>query len=180
MLDAYRLGKRARDRAFAAAIRGSFAEFGNGTRLCLPVQVWGESRIRLGENVTVGEDSWLHALGPSGRITIGSDSSMSGHLVISAIQEITLGRRVLIARGVYIADHNHRRDDMNTAIADQGLADVSPVEIGDGAWLGQNVVVLPGARIGAGAVIGANAVVMSEVPAHAVAVGAPARVVGRT
>jgi acetyltransferase-like isoleucine patch superfamily enzyme len=37
----------------------------------------------------------------------------------------------------------------------------------------------PGVTIGAGAVIGANAVVLEDVPARAVAVGAPARVVRR-
>ena len=51
--------------------------------------------------------------------------------------------------------------------------------IGDGAWLGQNVVVCPGVTIGRGAVIGANAVVLDDVPDYAVAVGVPASVVRR-
>jgi acetyltransferase-like isoleucine patch superfamily enzyme len=42
------------------------------------------------------------------------------------------------------------------------------------------VVVGPGVRIGRGAVIGANSVVLGDVPDHEVAVGAPARVLGRT
>jgi acetyltransferase-like isoleucine patch superfamily enzyme len=62
-------------------------------------------------------------------------------------------------------------------VLDQGVEQIEPVEIGDGAWLGQNVVVGPGVRIGRGAVIGANSVVLSDVPDHCVAVGAPARVV---
>ena len=61
----------------------------------------------------------------------------------------------------------------------QGVTRVAPVEIGDGAWLGENVVIGPGVRIGRGAVVGANAVVLQSVPDHAVAVGAPARVVRR-
>jgi acetyltransferase-like isoleucine patch superfamily enzyme len=51
------------------------------------------------------------------------------------------------------------------------------VEIGDGALLGQNVVVCPGVRIGRGAVVGANSVVRDDIPDRAIAVGAPARVV---
>jgi acetyltransferase-like isoleucine patch superfamily enzyme len=84
---------------------------------------------------------------------------------------------VLLARGVYIADHGHAFDDRTRAVLDQGIDRVAPVEIGEGAWLGQNVVVGPGVRIGRGAVIGANAVVLDDVPDHAVAVGVPARVV---
>lgn len=53
----------------------------------------------------------------------------------------------------------------------------APVLIDDGAWLGQNLVVCPGVRIGKGAVVGANSVVLSNVPDNAVAVGAPARIV---
>ncbi len=56
-------------------------------------------------------------------------------------------------------------------------SNVRPVTIGDGAWLGQGVVVCPGVNIGRGAVIGAGSVVRHDVPAYTVAVGAPARVV---
>jgi acetyltransferase-like isoleucine patch superfamily enzyme len=78
---------------------------------------------------------------------------------------------------VYVADHSHAFADTTRAVLDQGIDRVAPVEIGDGAWLGENVVVGPGVRIGRGAVVGANSVVLDDVPDHSVAVGAPARVV---
>ena len=49
--------------------------------------------------------------------------------------------------------------------------------VGNDVWLGQNVTVLPGVHIGSGAIIGANAVVSGDIPAYAVAVGNPCRVV---
>ena len=82
-----------------------------------------------------------------------------------------------MARNVYVADHMHAFEDGSRGVLDQGINRVAPVEIADGAWLGQNVVVGPGVRIGHGAVIGANAVVLEDVPDFTVAVGAPARVV---
>ena len=82
-----------------------------------------------------------------------------------------------MARNVYIADHTHAYDDPAQPVLAQGVTRVEPVEVGDGAWLGENVVVGPGVRIGRGAVVGANSVVLSDVPDHAVAVGAPARIV---
>lgn len=49
--------------------------------------------------------------------------------------------------------------------------------IGNDVWLGYDVLVLPGARIGDGAIIGARAVVTGTIPPYAIAAGNPARVI---
>lgn len=51
------------------------------------------------------------------------------------------------------------------------------VSIEDGVWIGGGAVILPGVTIGHNAVIGAGAVVTKDIPANAVAVGNPARVI---
>lgn len=51
------------------------------------------------------------------------------------------------------------------------------VTLGHDVWLGHGVIVLPGVSIGTGAAIGAGAVVTKDIPAFAVAVGNPARVI---
>ncbi|HMJ45459.1 MAG TPA: chloramphenicol acetyltransferase [Pseudolabrys sp.] len=51
------------------------------------------------------------------------------------------------------------------------------VIIGHDVWIGHAAIMLPGRRIGTVAVIGAGAVVTKDIPAYAVAVGNPARVI---
>lgn len=52
-----------------------------------------------------------------------------------------------------------------------------PVRIGNDVWVGSRAIILSGVTIGDGAVIGAGAVVARDIPAYAIAVGNPARVV---
>lgn len=52
----------------------------------------------------------------------------------------------------------------------------NPSIIENDVWLGANVVVKQGIKVGTGAVIGANSVVISDIPSYAVAVGTPAKV----
>jgi maltose O-acetyltransferase len=52
-----------------------------------------------------------------------------------------------------------------------------PISIGSDCWIGGNVVVCPGVKIGDGCTIGAGSVVTKDVPARSVAVGNPARVI---
>ena len=52
------------------------------------------------------------------------------------------------------------------------------MSIGDGVWIGAGAKILDGVNVGSHAVIGAAALVREPVPAGAIAVGIPARVVG--
>jgi len=52
------------------------------------------------------------------------------------------------------------------------------VTLGEGAFLGIGTVAIPQTRIGAWTVVGAGGVVVSDLPAHALVRGVPARVVG--
>lgn len=179
-LTVYRLGGRAWAKAFSLLAADAFASFGARTVLQPPIRLVGEGRIAVGSDVFVGAGSWLQVLGRGTgdvALSIGDGTSIAGNCVLSAACSIRLGKKVLIARGVYVADHIHAYEDPSHAVLDQGIDRVEAVEIGDGAWLGENVVVCPGVRVGKGAVVGANAVVLEDVPDHALAVGVPARVV---
>jgi acetyltransferase-like isoleucine patch superfamily enzyme len=77
----------------------------------------------------------------------------------------------------YITDADHGTQ-AGTPVASQPM-ETAPVRIGAEVWLGAGVKVLKGVTIGDGAVIGAGAVVTHDIPAGAIAVGVPARVIGQ-
>jgi acetyltransferase-like isoleucine patch superfamily enzyme len=175
------LGAAARVRAkgFSLASSGAFGSFGARSVIQPPVRLSGHRRIAIGSDVFVGSGSWLQVIGDGDGIALELDDGVriAGNCVLSSTSYLRLGRKVLLARNVYIADHSHAFADSGRAILEQGIDRVAPVVIGDGAWLGQNVVIGPGVTIGPGAVVGANSVVLSDVPARSVVVGAPAAVV---
>jgi acetyltransferase-like isoleucine patch superfamily enzyme len=173
--------QRVRDAAFTIIAARGFRQFGRGSRILLPFRVQGAGRIVIGSKVLIGAGSWLITLDEGGdepAIEI-HDRVRMNQTSISAVRSVIIEEAVAIARGVYISDHSHGFDDPDTPIRDQPLARVAPVRIERGAWLGQNVVVLPGVTIGAGSVIGANSVVRDDVPTRTVAAGTPARVIRR-
>ncbi|MGH8982307.1 MAG: acyltransferase [Acidimicrobiia bacterium] len=181
-LGVYRLASRFRGKAFSVLAGHAFASFGAHSVLQPPIRLSGEDRIAVGRDVFVGAGSWLQVIGRESEdvaLDIGDGTSIAGNCVLSAASSLRLGRKVLVARGVYVSDHIHAYEDPSRAVIDQGITGIEAVEIGDGAWLGENVVICPGVRIGRGAVIGANAVVLEDVPDHALAVGVPAKVVRR-
>ncbi len=175
----HRMLRENRDRAFSLAMRSSFAGLGSRSRLSMPIQLVGEERITIGSHVYLGPGCWLLTHEPAGKLEIGDGTSIAGYCVLSAAAHVRIGSRVLFARNVYIADHRHGFDDPVEAILDQPLADIRPVVVEDGAWLGQNVVLLPGVTVGRGAVVGANSVIREDVPPRSVVAGVPGRVVRR-
>jgi acetyltransferase-like isoleucine patch superfamily enzyme len=179
---AYRNWERLRTRAFSAMLRGSFGAFAPSARIQYPLRLDGERRIAIGEEVFIASHCWLATYTGDhgeGELEIGDGTRITGYCVLAAAARVTLGRSVLLARNVYVADHRHAYSDTTRPVLEQGFAGIAPVEIGDGAWLGQNVVVAPGVRIGRGAVIGANSFVRDDIEDFSVAVGAPARIVRR-
>ncbi len=162
-------------------IGGAFAEFGKKSILSPPVRLKRVDRIRIGNGVFIGPNSWLITL-PDGNnknpaISIGDRTSLVGSSVISAVRQVIIEDRVLIARNLYISDHSHKYTNNKLPICDQGFDKIKPVLVRRGSWIGQNVVICPGVTIGIGSVIGANSLVNKDIPDYCVAAGSPAKVI---
>ena len=171
--------QRFRDSVFSRVVAGGFHSFGARSRILLPTRIANPDKIAVGDGVLIGAGSWLMVpsrdeAGPV--IEIHDRVRMRG-ASISAVRSVVIEEAVGIAAGVYISDHSHGFERPGIPVRDQPLTEPRPVRIGRGAWLGQNVVVMPGVTIGAQAIVGANSVVTRDIPPRVVAVGAPARII---
>lgn len=111
-----------------------------------------------------------------GKLTIGDNVLFSRGYTVGAHSHVIIGNGTLFGEGVSIHDQNHVTTRTDIDIEHQGF-EIEPIVIGNNVWVGAKATILQGVRIGDHAVIGANAVVTHDVPAFAVAVGIPARVV---
>lgn len=141
------------------------------------------------ENMIIGENSWFgsgcefiafnsHMKQPlNSLLRIGSNVRVTSRARITCAKSVIIGDDVLIAPDCFITDHNHGTDPtVKGGYSAQPLI-VKDVIIGDGAWLGQRVCVLPGVMIGKHSIIGAGSIVTHSIPEYCMAAGNPAKVI---
>jgi acetyltransferase-like isoleucine patch superfamily enzyme len=166
----------------AERLRRSFASFGPGSSLALPIHVLHPEHIFVGERVHIGPYTRLEAVVayPRGgsqrfapRLSIGDRTLIGFHVHIGCNHRVTIGRNVAIGARVYITDHLHRFEDPSLPAVDQPLSEGGEVVVEDDVLLGEGAVLLPGARIGRHSVVGPNAVISGEVPPYSVVRVAP-------
>lgn len=102
------------------------------------------------------------------RLRIGTYCGFNVRTYFELANEITIGDHVAVGQDVMFLTRGY--DSSNPA--QRGGATISaPIEIGNGAWLGARVTVMPGVKIGPGSVIGASVVVSKDVPANMLVMG---------
>ena len=67
--------------------------------------------------------------------------------------------------------------DLPTTPPNKRELNIQSVEIGSNVWVGENVCILPGSKIGDGCVIGAGAIVNRCFPPNCIIAGVPARII---
>ncbi len=109
-------------------------------------------------------------------IRIGSGSFINYGAVFLDVNPIEIGDDVQIAPNVQLLTATH---PLEAARRRAQWESGGPISIGDGAWLGGGVIVLPGVSIGVEAIVGAGAVVTRHVEPRTVVAGNPARILRR-
>lgn len=162
--------------------RKKFHSFGSKSIIEKPyLQLYGLQGISIGNNVTISKNSRLAVFGEINKIsiTIGDGTYISfGFTALStAKSSIKIGRDVLFASNVMITNENHGiNPELDIPYMDQELTS-NDVSIGDGCWIGEKAIILPGVNIGKKTIIAAGSVVTKSIPDYSIAAGNPARVI---
>jgi acetyltransferase-like isoleucine patch superfamily enzyme len=153
-------------------------EIGAGSVICCQAIVFAGAR--LGENVIVGDQAFVRE-----RVTIGNRCVIGRGSTVE--NDTTLGARVKIQTQVYVTAYMTIEDDVfvgpgvtttnddTMSRHDRDYALRGPV-LRRACRIGGGVTLCPGVEVGEEAFVAAGAVVTRDVPARAVAMGVPARV----
>lgn len=142
-----RLAMGARSRLLKARA----ATFGDNSTVARGCRILAVDKLRVGTGVTVARDVTLDARGG-----------------------LQIGDGALVGFESVLLTYTHRSDEIGRRVQEQGMYQ-DPVIVGERAWLGMRVLVMPGVTIGADSIVGAGSVVTKDVPARVVVAGAPAR-----
>jgi acetyltransferase-like isoleucine patch superfamily enzyme len=143
-----------------------------------------DSTIRIGKNLSlrsslrsnfigVNRPCYIATAAKGAVIVIGDDCGFTS-TVVSGKLSIQIGNRVLCGANTTITDSDWHHIDPTRRRDTTGIPAV-PVVIEDNVWLGMNVTVLKGVRIGRDTVVAAGSIVTSDLPAGVIAAGSPAR-----
>jgi maltose O-acetyltransferase len=156
-----------------AVSRRFFATFRRASTLPFVHESLRVYLLRLG-NVPIRSARILENVRITGTgLEVGSGVFINADCYIDGASKVLLEDGVSLAQGVRIITATHHIGDPKSRA---GAMRYGSVRVGRGAWVGANVVILPGVTIGAGSIVGAGAVVAQDIPSNVVAAGVPARV----
>lgn len=130
--------------------------------------------LSFGCDVTIDGD--VHINAPS-RVILGDGSYIGPETIINSRGGFYLGNYSGLGFRCTVLTVNHQYAGADSIPYGKRLI-VQPVHIEDCVWVGANVLILPGVKIGEGAIVGAGSVVAGDVPPLTIVMGNPARKVG--
>jgi acetyltransferase-like isoleucine patch superfamily enzyme len=142
--------------------------------------------ISIGNRVTLARDVWLNVACRDVRkepaIIIEDGCGIGRRSMISARNQIRIGRNTIFGPSVCVIDHNHEYQDVTVPIQHQGISKGGTIRIEEGCWIGFGAAIICTKNelvIGRNSVVGANSVVTRSVPPYSVVAGNPAKIVNQ-
>ena len=114
--------------------------------------------------------------GGRGYFVSGRNCIISANTVVYAAGGVELGDHVGIGPNCTIVSHQQSFLHDGTPYKDQAIV-YAAVKIGNNVTINCGATILPGVTIGDNAIVGASALVTHDVPANAIVMGIPAKVV---
>lgn len=111
----------------------------------------------------------------SNTVSVGGHTFINRDCFYDGGAPLSIGAECAVGYKVVFCTITHERGDERRR---SGRQVTRPIMIGDGCWIGANVLILPGVTIGQGCIIGAGAVVRTACEPNSTYVGVPARRIG--
>lgn len=113
-----------------------------------------------------------------GIIQIGASSYLGENAYIQSVadQSVTIGENCALSHNIRIYTSSYK-SDQNFNITGQRETYSESVSIGNGVWIGANVLINPGIEIEDNVIVGANAVVTKKLLANGIYGGVPAKLI---
>lgn len=124
------------------------------------------SRLVLEDKCHIADHITLRLAG-KGELIIKTGTSISQQTIITCHDKIEIGNNVMIGPNVTIYDHDHNFRK-GVLMNHTGGYTTLPIVIEDNVWLGSNVIVLKGVRIGEGSVVASGSLVTKDIPAQSI------------
>ncbi len=148
-----------------------------------PVLNYSFHNSTMGHNCAIGKDCYVY------NTNIGDYTYLSSAV---SVMNTAIGKFCSIAQGACISLGMHPSSEFvsthpaffslnkqnGMTFSDQNyFAEMGETKIGNDVWIGVNAIIMDNITIGNGAIVGAGAVVTHNIPAYAIAVGIPAKVI---
>lgn len=155
-------------------------QIGRGT-LLPRIHVTWPHQVSLGEDCRLEHEIYfkfdgIWATGPT--IAIGDRVFIGFGCEFNVRKGVQIGADCLVASGCKFIDHDHGTSATDVPMNQQTSGVEAPILLEDDVWLGANVIVLKGVRIGRGAIVAAGAVVTKQISPFEIWGGIPARKIG--
>jgi acetyltransferase-like isoleucine patch superfamily enzyme len=156
-------------------------QIGRGT-LLPKVHVTWPHQVSLGKDCRLEHDIFfkydgIYAPGPS--IIIADRVFIGFGCEFNVRKRVEIGADCLIGSGCKFIDHDHGTARRDLPMSQQLEGAEAEIVLESDVWLGANVVVLKGVRIGRGSIVAAGAVVTKSVPEYEIWGGVPAQKIGQ-
>lgn len=148
-----------------------------------PLLLKGKGSIQFGQQVQIGvvaspnyysHYAYIEARNENSVIQIGDNVAINNGFSAVAFSTIEIKNNVLIGNNCTIMDNDAHHLDSDKR---HMVSDSKGVLIEENVFIGSNVTILKGVRIGENSVIGSGSIVTNSIPKNVVAAGNPARVI---
>lgn len=132
--------------------------------------------IQIGENTIISRNTVLAC--KDGNINIGANGAVGINCLVHAVEgsDVQIGDDVVVGAFSYlVGGGTYESDQLDVPFKQQGAISKGGVDVANNVWIGSQVQILDGVKVGTGCIVGAGSIVTKTVSDYDVVAGVPAK-----